>query len=276
MGLDNIVVPLVTPLTEDGRIDVAGLKKLLEHIAALGVKSVIILGKTGECLNIGMEQKERLIWEVMKNYEGDVLVCIADNDHENVLDLAHYAGALGADGIVAPPFPGMPLEEHYGKVVSHGRHGMHKMLYNNPAVFPEIPLEFLRKATWFDSIKDSSSDWSYFCDLIAMKAEKGILVYQGDEKLFYISRVQGADGGVPSTGNFALDICRRALTDTSAQAELSKQHNITYPKGKAVQGAKYILHSINICKQHHTLETTLTRHEKAAITQNMPNIIEIT
>ena len=46
--LTGIIPPMVTPLCDRDKLDVAGLEKLIEHILAGGVSGLFILGTTGE------------------------------------------------------------------------------------------------------------------------------------------------------------------------------------------------------------------------------------
>ena len=48
LTLHGIVPPLVTPLLDRDRLDVAGLERLVEHLLAGGVHGLFILGTTGE------------------------------------------------------------------------------------------------------------------------------------------------------------------------------------------------------------------------------------
>ena len=68
--LEGIIVPLVTPLSANGQIDIEGLNNLIEHVIEGGVHGIFILGTTGEAQSLSMQQRMEMIKEtsrILKN-----------------------------------------------------------------------------------------------------------------------------------------------------------------------------------------------------------------
>jgi dihydrodipicolinate synthase/N-acetylneuraminate lyase len=59
--LRGIIPPMVTPLTERDRLDVAGLERLVEHILDGGVHGLFVLGTTGEAPSLSYRLRTELI-----------------------------------------------------------------------------------------------------------------------------------------------------------------------------------------------------------------------
>jgi hypothetical protein len=58
--LEGIIVPLVTPLCGNNRIDIDGLSNLVEHVVRGGVHGIFILGTTGEAQSLSMSQRAEM------------------------------------------------------------------------------------------------------------------------------------------------------------------------------------------------------------------------
>ena len=61
LSLQGVIPPLVTPLAEDGEIDVPALAPLVEHVLAGGVHGIFILGTMGEGAPLSDEQRPLLL-----------------------------------------------------------------------------------------------------------------------------------------------------------------------------------------------------------------------
>ena len=103
--LEGIVVPLVTPLSGDNRIDMDGLNNLIEHVIRGGVHGIFILGTTGEAQSLSMSQREEMIKETSRILGNrlPLLVGISDTSLTDSVALAQKAYNCGAYAVVATP-----------------------------------------------------------------------------------------------------------------------------------------------------------------------------
>ena len=57
----GVVVPMVTPITADGRLDEPSVDRLVEFLLAGGVDGIFIMGTTGEGTAIPRASRLRLV-----------------------------------------------------------------------------------------------------------------------------------------------------------------------------------------------------------------------
>ena len=70
--LFGTVVPIITPLTEDDKIDVQSLKNLVDHCINNGLQCLYPCGTTGEMYLMSAEQRELVAETVVKTAAGRI------------------------------------------------------------------------------------------------------------------------------------------------------------------------------------------------------------
>jgi len=99
-------VALVTPMNQNGSIDMEGFRALLQFHEANGTKAVLIMGSTGEVSMLSLEERRQIITETAKMKTGKVALyygCTGNNT-ETTVDMVRFAKGEGADGaIIAAP-----------------------------------------------------------------------------------------------------------------------------------------------------------------------------
>lgn len=99
-------VALVTPMNEDGSVDLEGFRTLLRFHADNGTEAVLIMGSTGEVSMLSPEEKRLIITETAKMDGGNILKyygCTGNNTQATI-DMVRFAEGEGADGaIIAAP-----------------------------------------------------------------------------------------------------------------------------------------------------------------------------
>ena len=99
-------VALITPMNNDGSIDLEGFRTLLEFHQENGTEAVLIMGSTGEVSMLSLEEKQLIIAETAKMKTDGLQLyygCTANNSAATI-DLVRYAKNEGADGaIIAAP-----------------------------------------------------------------------------------------------------------------------------------------------------------------------------
>ena len=106
--LNGVVIPLVTPLTEDDKIDVESLKSLVDHCINNGMTCLYPNGTTGEMMYLTVDER-KLVAEVVVEYTNGrvpVFVHVGAWNQADTIELAKHAVNIGADGIgvVTPTF----------------------------------------------------------------------------------------------------------------------------------------------------------------------------
>ena len=108
--LYGVTVAMVTPMFEDGSVDLAGVAKLTEMLVGKGVQCLYPCGTTGEMLKLTTDERKAIAETVVKTAAGRVTVFIhtGAESEEKTLELSLHAHKIGADGvgIVTPQFFG--------------------------------------------------------------------------------------------------------------------------------------------------------------------------
>jgi len=107
-------VPLVTPFTPQGKIDIKSLDTVIERLLKANVEAVVVLGTTGESPTVNSEESVALIRHTIARMQGDtaVIAGIGTNDTASSLEQAKVARDLGVDGLlVVCPYYSKPTQK---------------------------------------------------------------------------------------------------------------------------------------------------------------------
>ncbi|MCJ2142274.1 dihydrodipicolinate synthase family protein [Methylobacterium sp. E-066] len=128
----------ITPSDAEGRVDEAGLRRLLERLADAKVDSIGLLGSTGTYAYLSREERRRAVAIAAETVDGRVpiLVGIGALRTDAAIRLARDAAAAGADaGLLAPvsytPLTDEEVFRHFEAVAGEG--GLPLVIYDNPA-----------------------------------------------------------------------------------------------------------------------------------------------
>ena len=93
LPLKGIIPPMITPLTEDGKLDKKGLTNLIDHLITGGVHGIFLLGTNGEAPSLCYELRKELITESCKlvTKRIPVLVGITDTSFDGSIALIIFS-----------------------------------------------------------------------------------------------------------------------------------------------------------------------------------------
>lgn len=118
--LYGITVAMVTPFTEDGRVDLEGVAQLTQMLIDKGVNCLYPCGTTGEMLRMSVEERKQVAQTVVNTaaHRVNVFIHCGAMNQEDTIELVKYSQQIGADGagVVTPVFFGAndrELEEYY-------------------------------------------------------------------------------------------------------------------------------------------------------------------
>ncbi|WP_439488343.1 dihydrodipicolinate synthase family protein [Algoriphagus sp.] len=209
--LKGIVPPMVTPLNDDGSLDSASVKKLIEHLISGGVHGIFILGTTGEFSGLSYQTRRNLITQTCKQVAGrvPVLVGITDVSIEESIALAEFSVKAGAYAtVVAPPFYNNidqeELTRYYLELADEI--SIPLFLYNMPSHTKlTIELDTVIKLSSHERIiglKDSSANAVYFQSLChAFRDQPNFVLMVGPEEMMAETVLLGGYGGVCGGAN---------------------------------------------------------------------------
>jgi dihydrodipicolinate synthase/N-acetylneuraminate lyase len=208
----GVIVPMVTPFKEHGKIDRLSASRLIEYLIKKGTIP-FILGTTGEAYSISLGERDVLVRILLEHQKEDVplIAGMGGLTFEDTVRLANKYFGWGIDAVVLP-LPGyFKLNDeqayHYFYELSVNIKG-DIILYNIPPTsHNSISLEVvdqLSQLTNIIGIKDSELD--------AGRMKRSLELWKGRDDFFYLVGVHelmpqglrlGASGVVPSTANLA-------------------------------------------------------------------------
>ncbi|MDO5581488.1 MAG: dihydrodipicolinate synthase family protein [Planctomycetia bacterium] len=212
LKLQGIIPPMITPLTDQDRLDLASLESLLEYMIDGGIHGVFLLGTTGEAPSLTHELRKQLIDAATKIIAGriPVLVGISDTSFTETIQLAKTAEKYPVDAFVLThPYYFPSYGPQFRQYVDHvlDAVSLPVILYNMPEnTKVKFDLDLVRYALDRDGIigmKDSSGDLDFFwrsCELAAASG-KEFPILMGPEHLLGTSIRLGGSGGVSGGAN---------------------------------------------------------------------------
>lgn len=98
---------MITPFTDDGRIDEPSLERLVEHLIAENVHGLLVVGTTGEGFNLEVPERMHMAERVLgwANGRVQVGVMIGYAGTRPSIELGKHAQDVGADYVLIPPPP---------------------------------------------------------------------------------------------------------------------------------------------------------------------------
>lgn len=207
----GVVVPMVTPVTENGSLDTEAVKRIIKSFVANEV-CPLLMGTTGEGNSVSQTDARLLVSTAVQAAEGKITVyagltgtCISEQ-----LAQADAFCEAGADVIVAtlPSYYTLTpdqMEGYYRQLADHSKRPV--MLYNILATtHMTIPVDVVKRLADHPNIvglKDSERDLDRMAEIIAFSRQREDFCYFcGWAAQSAHSLALGGDGIVPSTGNF--------------------------------------------------------------------------
>lgn len=191
MDFGRLITAMVTPFTDDGRLDETGLQRLVDHLIAMGTTALVVAGTTGESPVLSHEEKLRLFELTLHFADGRVPVIAGTgtNSTGDSIQLSEEAAQLGVQGLLlVAPYYNKPSQEglyaHFSAVAKAV--SLPIMIYNIPGrcgVNIEVnTLLRLVQVPNIIAIKEASGNMTQIMELAAFKPDD-VFLYSGDDKL---------------------------------------------------------------------------------------------
>jgi 4-hydroxy-tetrahydrodipicolinate synthase len=107
-------VAIVTPMLQDGALDLPGLKRLIDWHIEEGTDGIVIVGTTGESPTVDHDEHCLLIKTTVEHAKGRIPVIAGTgaNSTLEAIDLMKYAKEVGANGCLSVvPYYNKPTQE---------------------------------------------------------------------------------------------------------------------------------------------------------------------
>ena len=228
--LQGSLVAIVTPMHEDGELDLSALRSLIDFHVNQGTDGIVIVGTTGESPTVNFEEHCQLISVTVEHVAGriPVIAGTGGNSTSEALELTRHAKQLGADAcLLVAPYYNKPTQEglyqHFRAVAEAV--DIPQILYNVPGrtgcdISNDTALR-LAQLPNIVGIKDATGQIERGTDLL-LRAPASFSIFSGDDASALALMLLGGKGVISVTANVAPrlmhDMCTAALAGNIAEA----------------------------------------------------------
>jgi 4-hydroxy-tetrahydrodipicolinate synthase len=224
------LVAIVTPMSDDGALDLDALRRLVDWHIAEGTDGIVVVGTTGESPTVSYDEHCLLIRTAVEQAAGRVPVIAGTgaNSTSEAIELTECAKAAGAQaGLSVVPYYNKPTQEglyqHYKKIAEAV--DLPLILYNVPgrtvADLSNDTTLRLAGVPGIVGVKDATGSMERAADLIR-RAPKDFALYSGDDASAMPFMLLGGHGVISVTANVAPklmhEMCVAAFAGNLARA----------------------------------------------------------
>jgi len=217
------LVAIVTPMQEDGRLDMARFRALIDWHVAEGTDGIVVVGTTGESPTVDFDEHKELIRVAVDHAKGRIPVVAGTggNSTAEAVELTESAKKAGATACLSVvPYYNKPAQEglyqHFRKVAE--KVGLPMILYNVPgrtvADLANDTVMRLAEVPGIIGIKDATANIERGTDLIK-RLPRNFALYSGDDATALALILLGGHGTISVTANVAPrlmhEMCAAAL-----------------------------------------------------------------
>lgn len=209
--LQGSLVAIVTPMFEDGSLDIPSLNALIDFHVDQGTDGIVIVGTTGESPTVDFDEHCLLIKTAVSQVNGRVPVIAGTgaNSTKEAITLTQKAKELGVDAcLLVAPYYNKPTQEglyqHFMAIADAV--DIPQILYNVPGrtgcdITNDTTLRLAEHPN-IVGIKDATGGIERGTDLL-LRAPKDFAVLSGDDATAMSLMLLGGKGVISVTANVA-------------------------------------------------------------------------
>jgi len=228
--LTGSLVAIVTPMFEDGSLDLARFKSLIDWHIVEGTQGIVVVGTTGESPTVDFDEHKELIRIAVAHAAGRVPIIAGTgaNSTAEAIELSESARQSGAQlSLSVVPYYNKPTQEgmyrHFRAIAEAV--DLPLILYNVPgrtvADLQNDTVLRLAQVKNVVGIKDATGSMERCSDLLR-RAPKEFAVYSGEDVAGLPLMLMGGHGVISVTANVAprlmREMCAAALAGDLARA----------------------------------------------------------
>lgn len=222
-------VALITPMTEQGQIDYAGLQRLVDFHLENGTAGLVLMGTTGEAATISFDEQLDVIRAVIAQVKGRIALVAGNgaNDTATAVAKTKALTELAIDGfLTVTPYYNKPTQKglilHYQAVAAATDKAV--LLYNVPGrtgvdMLPET-VAALAQVDNIVGIKEATGSMTRLSQL-QQQCPPDFLLLSGDDASAAEFMLQGGQGVISVTTNVApkamAELCGYAVSGDAQQ-----------------------------------------------------------
>lgn len=209
--IQGSLVAIVTPMHEDGSLDIPRFKSLIDWHIAEGTDGIVVVGTSGESPTVDFDEHKELIRIAVEHVNGrlPVIAGTGANSTAEAIELTESARKAGATACLSvAPYYNKPTQEglyrHYLAITEAV--DIPNILYNVPSrTVVDIATETVLRLAELPNIiglKDATGDIERGTDLLK-RVPKGFAIYSGDDATGLALMLMGSQGVISVTNNVA-------------------------------------------------------------------------
>ena len=222
--LTGSLVAIVTPMHEDGSLDLERFRQLLDFHVREGTDGIVVVGTTGESPTVDWDEHRLLIKTAVEHVAGRIPVIAGTgaNSTREAIELSAFAKQAGAAmSLSVVPYYNKPTQEglyrHFRAVAEAVDLPM--IVYNVPGrTVADLSNDTLLRLAQLPNVvgvKDATANLERGTDLVRRAPER-FAVYSGDDGTALALMLVGGHGVVSVTANVAPrlmhDMCTAAVS----------------------------------------------------------------
>lgn len=263
------IVAIVTPMHEDGSLDLGALRHLLDWHVEQGTHGIVIVGTSGESPTVNVQEHCDLIQVAVDHINGriPVIAGTGGNSTREAIELTEFAKNVGADAsLQVVPYYNKPTQDgiyaHFKTIAE--KIDLPVILYNVPgrtvADMSNATILRLAQVPGISGLKDATGNLERVSALLAgLKEQKSehFALYSGDDLTAIFLMLMGGHGNISVTANVAprmmASLCTAAITGELAlarelQFKLLQLHQMMFIEPNPIP-VKWALHAMGIIDQ---------------------------
>ncbi len=265
------IVPVVAPLKRDLSLDEEAVTRIFAYLYSKGA-TPFILGTTGESASLSIAFRERYMRVAVDNKPSGskLYVGVSSNILQDSIDFANSAYDMGVTDVAAtlPTYYKLSdgqMEKYYLDLAESMRGNL--IVYNIPATtHMSIPIDLLDRLSYHPKIvgvKDSERSLERLDQsLVLWKDRSDFRHYMGWAGACAYALLNGSDGIIPSSGNFAPGVYTRMCAaaeqgDIDLVNKLQEQsdsigalYQNNKSLGESLWGLKVLMKQMGLCEPY--------------------------
>ena len=215
--LQGVLLPVTTPFSKDGVVDLPALKSNLERWSQTHITGYVVLGSTGERVHLDESEYLRILEDARSNVSGDLAFIVGAGQQSTIGTIKEItkAAAAGADAVlvITPHFYRSAINQdvlvsYYRSVADAAPVPL--LLYSMPPLTGiKIEPETIARLSEHPNIigvKDSSNDVAGFSETVRICSSE-FAVMTGNGTVFLDALRAGATGAILAVGCVVPEIC---------------------------------------------------------------------
>ncbi|MCM1306233.1 MAG: 4-hydroxy-tetrahydrodipicolinate synthase [Bacteroides sp.] len=277
----GVATALITPFTNDNKVDADSLKRLLEYQLYGGVNAVVVLGTTGEPATMTQSEKAQVVECALKTVGGKIPVIVGagSNGTQSAKDACKFFEGLGADALlVVTPYYNKCTQDglicHYTEIANATN--LPIICYNVPGRtgVNMLPATFSRIADIDNvcAIKEASGNMEQICECLRL-AEGKAEVYSGDDALTVPVMAMGGAGVISVASNaypkYVSEMTKAFFEGDLKKASAMQKEMLPFVRALFAEvnpiPIKRTLSALGFCENVLRLPLTPSKSDKAAL-----------